>query len=278
MRRTVIFAAALALVLAGCSTKKTSSNGPSASTSASSGATATLTHMPRGSVTVSWNPATHTVLVTGRMTGLAPNSIHPMHIHKGSCANQGGVVHPLPDLKADANGDATIKAAVPGVKEGIPAAGWYLNVHTGPTLAPANQFRPIACVDLKNASPVMTKVQRIVTAFAPLPGPGNNVTGTATLSFNASAKTLTVHLVLSGLDPNSTHAAHVHRGTCDSQGPVAFPLKNVTGDSSGSADVTTTIQSVTPTTEPLYVNVHNTADLSTQIGFTPIACGDVHGS
>ena len=64
--------------------------------------------------------------VVVKLSGMEPNSKHAMHIHVGSCANQGAVVIGLPDVFADASGNGSIEKIVETAK--IPAAA-YINVH-----------------------------------------------------------------------------------------------------------------------------------------------------
>jgi hypothetical protein len=78
-----------------------------------------------------------------------------VHIHKGTCAAQGDVAYPLPDLRADASGKGTVSTTVENVTTAPPATGWYVNVHMGPMsqiLAgdkPTVQFAPILCANVK---------------------------------------------------------------------------------------------------------------------------------
>jgi hypothetical protein len=82
---------------------------------------------------------------------------------------------------------------------------------------------------------------------------------------------LFVAVSVSGLKPMSTHAEHIHAGTCGSNGPIKYPLANLVADARGNA---TAVARITPTSvarSGWYVNVHaNDAKL------TPIACGNVH--
>lgn len=64
--------------------------------------------------------------VTVKLSGMEANSKHAMHIHVGSCANQGPVVIGLPDVTADASGNGSIEKMVETAK--IPAAA-YINIH-----------------------------------------------------------------------------------------------------------------------------------------------------
>ncbi len=67
-----------------------------------------------------------TAKVMVSLTGMEPNSKHAMHIHVGSCANQGPVAIGLPDIAADASGKGSIEKIVDTAK--IPAAA-YINIH-----------------------------------------------------------------------------------------------------------------------------------------------------
>jgi hypothetical protein len=207
--------------------------------------------------------------------GLAPNSTHPSHIHTGSCSNQGNVIYPLQNIAVDAHGVgmATTMVSVPN---GIPASGWYVNVHNGPGLSPSDQFLPIVCGDVSNSNTSTTAPQSVHLTLSAAPGAsaGETVSGTAQLSLTGT--TLTVTLTLSGLEPNSAHAAHIHAGSCESQGAVVYPLTSVVADASGNATVMTTINNVSSIpSSGWYVNVHHSTALSTQTGFDPIACGNV---
>lgn len=268
------------LLLVGCgSTPATSSPGSTpTSASTSTGATAasaTLKHVPDGMATIGWDPTSQALTVKISLIGLAPNSTHPAHIHSGSCSNQGSVVYPLQNVVADAHGVGTSTTAIKSVAN-IPATGWYVNVHNGPGLSPSDQFLPIACGDLAltNVSPTSSLSLQIPLNAAPKASAGESASGMAQLTLSGS--TLTVKLTVINLEPNSSHAAHIHTGSCASQGPVVYPLMTVTADASGNASVTTTINNVSSIpSSGWYVNVHHSTDLSTQTGFDPIACGDV---
>ena len=249
-------------------------SGPPIPTITGSLATATLKHVPTGTADLTWDRATHDLTVKVSLVGLAPSSMHPEHIHTGSCANQGNVIYPLQTLAADAHGVATATTVVKNVTNGIPATGWYVNVHNGPGLSTNDQFLPIACGDVANSSAAQSV--NVMLTSAPPASMGESVSGTAQLMLSGTS--LTVKLTLSGLEPNSMHAVHIHAGSCESQGPVVYPLNTVVADSSGNASDTTTVTVANVTavfTTSLYVNVHHSTALSTQTGFDPIACGNV---
>jgi len=69
--------------------------------------------------------------------GLAPNSSHVSHIHRGSCTQTGNIAFALNQVVADGNGDATtrttLKATFP------PTSGTlYVVVHAGPDMQGSN--------------------------------------------------------------------------------------------------------------------------------------------
>jgi Cu/Zn superoxide dismutase len=226
----------------------------------------TLQHQPRGEAKLTRAGNKLTVAIT--LTGLAPNSTHPAHIHgMGNCSSNSPVIYPLKNVVANAAGTASVTSTVDGVTS-IPASGWYVNVHNGPALTPPDQFSPVACGEVKGGS-----------NEAPVPlqqgsGPSQAASGTADVSF-ANGQ-LTVQITMSGLAPNSAHAAHIHVGSCTNQGAVVHPLTNVTADGNGNATSSTTVAGVTSIPSgQWYVNVHGSTDLNTQTGFDPIACGSV---
>jgi hypothetical protein len=277
-----VLAVVVALLVTACggstsTPASTPTSKPPATTPTSSATTANamLKHVPIGTANLSWDPSSHILTVKISLVGLAPSSTHPSHIHTGSCSNQGNIIYPLQNIVADAHGVATATTMV-SVPKGIAASGWYINVHNGPGLSPNDQFLPIVCGDISNSNTSTTAAQSVHVALTAAPGAsaGEKVSGMAQLSL--SGKTLTVKLTLSGMEPNSAHAAHIHSGSCESQGPVVYPLTVVKADSSGNATEMTTVNNVSSIpSSGWYVNVHHSTDLSTQTGFDPIACGNV---
>ena len=272
MTRRLTWSAAVFLalaVLAACGSSGTS--GPSASpapSSASGGMSAqvTLQHQPRGDAKLTLAGNKLTVTIT--LTGLAPNSTHPAHIHgMGNCSSNSPVIHPLENVVANATGSANVTSTVDGVTS-IPATGWYVNVHNGPTLSPQDQFSPIACGEVKGG------VNEVTVPLQQGSGPSQAASGTADLNVNNGQ--LSVKVTMSGLAPNSAHAAHIHAGSCTNEGAVIHPLTDITADSNGQATSSTTVPGVSSIPSgQWYVNVHGSTDLNTQTGFDPIACGNV---
>ena len=67
-----------------------------------------------------------TTKITLKLAGMVAGSKHAAHVHVGSCVNQGGVVIPLPDVVAGADGSGSSEKVIQ--TGSIPAAA-YVNVH-----------------------------------------------------------------------------------------------------------------------------------------------------
>lgn len=257
-------------------TSATSASSSAAGTGSSGPVTVTLKHVPHGTAVLTYDAGAKTLTVEIKLVGLAPSSSHPAHIHAGSCAHQGNVDYPLNAVMADATGVADSKTTVSSVKEGaIPDATWYVNVHNGPGLAPDVQFQPLVCGDVANPSKASSVTVQMLEGPTPPPGSvDETATGTATLTIVNGG--LQVVITATELAPNGSHAAHVHTGSCESQGAVLYPLNSVIADTAGKATSTTMVANVTSIPSGTwYVNVHRSTQLSTQTDFDPILCGDV---
>jgi CHRD domain len=85
----------------------------------------------------------------------------------------------------------------------------------------------------------------------------------------------TVRLNVAGLHADSPHPAHIHVGTCGSNGAIIYPLQNVIANGSGNGTSTTTITH--PFQAPAngrYINVHLGPTMAGS-GAMPIACGQI---
>lgn len=111
----------------------------------------------------------------------------------------------------------------------------------------------------------------VVTASAFLEPTGDSAaTGTALLDYDPKTGQTMVTLLVKGLAPGSSHAAHIHLNTCD--GPVAFTLQNVGADQNGFGFSRTFIKSQINVTD-WWINVHRDATLPSP----GITCGKVRG-
>jgi hypothetical protein len=107
--------------------------------------------------------------------------------------------------------------------------------------------------------------------------------GAATIAYNPATQTITVTVNASGLTPGA-HAAHLHDGSCMSQGPVQFMLMDFMANGQGQiVNQTRTVTGVTsavPTTG-LYLNLHQgnsnniLANGAPTINFRPLLCANV---
>ena len=285
----LVAAAVVAVVAAGCGSSSTSSSTPAATTSGSSTTAAAsgpgqiivpLGNEPSGTVNLSWDPGSKIVTAKLQMSGFTPGSSHAMHIHNGSCAQQGDVLIPFGNVTADDKG--VINTAVQSTQPsdtGL-AAGTLLNIHLGSveTMGDPGQpsYMPISCADIDPS--VSSTLQ-----MAPLPQFGDHPQSQAILQYDPAAKTLTVPVRTTGLVPGSAHAVHIHLGTCDSQGSVKYHLNDLVASKDGVAESTTIIDNVTeaPPAQGWYVNVHLGShdeiekDGKPTMFFAPILCGNI---
>jgi hypothetical protein len=273
--------------LAACGGGSSSSTGtdtstPSSTASGVSTATVPLRHVPSGQATLSYDTTARTLTVELRLTGLAPNSVHPAHIHSGLCEKQGPVAYGLNNLQADAKGVADVVTAVPNIKEGgIPNGVWYVNVHNGPNLTPDSQFEPIVCGDVANpdkGTHQIVKLQSGPMPATPPSSPDQSASGTANLSIEGGG--LKVSIDATGLKPSSSHAVHIHMGSCASQGIVVHGLAPLLADAGGHAALTMTVPGISSIPTGIwYINVHRTTAIGAgQTDFDPILCGDIGGA
>ena len=82
--------------------------------------------------------------------------------------------------------------------------------------------------------------------------------GHATVTYDPAAQTLKVTVTASGVSPGM-HAAHIHLGSCMSQGPVQYMLMDLVANSAGN--ITNQTRVITGVTTPIpttgwYLNLH----------------------
>jgi hypothetical protein len=108
--------------------------------------------------------------------------------------------------------------------------------------------------------------------------------GTATVTYNPDARTLTVVVNASGLTPGD-HAAHIHLGSCQNQGPVKYMLMDFRANAHGKiVNETRTVSDVKTPIPPSgwYFNLHqgNHTNILTSSGmptifFRPLLCSPI---
>jgi hypothetical protein len=110
--------------------------------------------------------------------------------------------------------------------------------------------------------------------------------GVATVSYSARRKTLTVTVNASGVTPG-LHAAHIHLGSCMSQGPVKYMLKDLLANRHGK--IANAVRVFTNVTTPIptsgwYLNIHQgnsnqiLSNGNPTIYFRPLLCANISGS
>ncbi len=292
----VIGGVVVAAMVGACGSKTTpsASSSSAASSSAASSASATtsaaasgpaqiivpLGNEPSGTVTLTWDPQTKYITAKIAMVGFTPGSTHAMHIHQGTCDKQGDVLVPFLDVTADDTGkiNDSMLSAQPS-NTGL-VAGTLLNIHLAPANemgAPGSQtYMPVSCANIDPAAGATLQM-------APLPQFGDHPQSQAILNYDPAAKTLTVSTRATGLVAGSTHAAHIHAGSCDSQGKVVYPLNDLVAKSDGVAETTTVIKDVSqaPPASGWYINIHLgehdqvEKDGKPTLLFAPILCGNI---
>ena len=108
--------------------------------------------------------------------------------------------------------------------------------------------------------------------------------GVAILVYSGSRHTLTVTVHARGVAPGR-HAAHIHVGSCMSQGPVLYMLRDLIANRRGV--IVHAVRVFTGVTTPIpahgwYLNIHqgNSGDILSNgqptIFFRPLLCSDIH--
>lgn len=234
-----------------------------------------LQPMPAGTVSLSQGGQGLTAQVS--VSGLTPGSSHAVELRNG-----GTVLTQFSMLTADGTGQAstTLTSSYTG---SIPS-GSRIVVLTGAADDGGTDSQQIAqtFVDVNADEGGSMGHLRALD----ITGDGTDyqtLTGTATLVYDPAAQTLTVTVSASGLTPGA-HAAHIHVGSCASQGGVQYMLMDLTANSQGQVVNETRV--VTGVTSPLpasglYLNIHqgdsNTilANGQPTIAFRPLLCANV---
>jgi Cu/Zn superoxide dismutase len=244
-------------------------------------AEALLLHAPVGTVEMRWNPGQHRLTLVIRVSGLAPGSAHPAHIHPGTCAAPGPILYTLSPLVANPFGQASMFTTITNVAH-LPAQRWLIDIHNGPTMAEEDEENiAIACGAFTTPEsgagvPLHEQVPLQATTV-----PNESASGTAHLWIDAHGS-LKVTVKVSGLAAGSRHAIHIHAGSCQRQGNMLYPLPPLVADQQGHAAETATFPHVgTIPASGWYLNVHFAQTIVTPQGniipqaFNPIACGNV---
>ncbi len=96
-----------------------------------------------GESAITYNEETKVMSVEVEVTGLDPDSEHVQHIHVGTCEEPGEAIHPLDNLKANADGEASTTNTFQDVEQ-FDVANMVLNIHQGADLEGDNA-KQISC-------------------------------------------------------------------------------------------------------------------------------------
>ena len=208
-------------------TEPTASN-PAASTSPGS---YLLRPMPAGTVSFSRDTYGH-LQAHVHMYGLTPGSAHGVVIeNQGDARNRPRVV--FSPLSATAAGQADTTLTSARATGRLPASSRLViqlgssGDRSGSSLLAGT---PIAETGPLPAHPGSAGA---FTLHAVTYGTyDTRLSGRATITFDAAAHTLTVSLAATGLTPGP-HAAHIHLGSCQAQGPVKYMMTDFIADAHG---------------------------------------------
>jgi Cu/Zn superoxide dismutase len=236
-----------------------------------------LRAMPAGTVTISRGD--HGVLLAHVVVaGLTPGSAHSVSFVTGS-----GRTVPFTMLTADSTGQAAATLTSQGRVDAV--RGGRLVISLGDTVAYSamtsmTNGRQLAAEPIAEAS-FPSGAGETVT-LRPV-SPYGRPAGVTTITFDPSAQTLTITVTATGLTPGP-HAAHVHLGSCQSQGAVKYMIPDFIADSNGAiVDQTRVVTGVTSYPGPgnWYLNLHMggmnqiLANGEPTLYFRPMLCTDI---
>jgi Cu/Zn superoxide dismutase len=232
-----------------------------------------LQAMPAGSATFVWDPEGQlTVQVSA--SGFTPGSAHAVELRgpDGTAIAQFGTLA--------ANGMGQVQATLTSTDTTPVPVGSHLVILLD------TQMGAIASVPVAQ-TPAIAAGQMSYQLVSVMVGPTGTSYGTpqgyATVAYDPQARTITVTLTASGLTPGP-HAAHIHVGSCASQGPVQYMLMDFTADNGGR--IVNQVRTVTGVTSPVpasgwYLNLHQgssatiVANGQPTAAFRPLLCADI---
>jgi len=141
--------------------------------------------------------------------------------------------HPAVGARAVAQA-APVAAASP-----TPVTTSPTHVTSSPTHVTASPTHVTASPAPVTSSPAPVTPPPTVLTAKLTPESGSKVAGTATVT--TAGATFTIRLEATGLQPATTHPAHIRAGTCGSNGPIVFPLENMVTNGAGHAVAATWI-------------------------------------
>jgi hypothetical protein len=241
-----------------------------------------LSAMPTGTVTLS-RGAEGTLTAQLTVFGLTPGSAHTVEI---VAPGHGSPVASFSSpLTADTTGRASATLNATGSISELPEGSRLLILLGQPASDPANAAlaaEPIAKSDQLPSHPYGFKSELSAVVVNTDGTSAGELSGRATVSYDAAAHTITVTLNASGLTPGA-HAAHIHAGSCQSQGAVLYMLMDFQADAHGNVlnqtRTVTGVQSM-PASGTWYLNLHLgtsndiVANGTPTMNFRPLLCAN----
>jgi Cu/Zn superoxide dismutase len=232
-----------------------------------------LQAMPQGTATFAWN-ADGQLTVQVNASGLTPGSSHAVEL----TGPNGAAITQFTDLTVNGVGQA--QATLTSTDTTPVPVGSHLVILLD------DQMGAIASVPIAQ-TPAIATGQMSYQLQSVEVGPTGTSYGTpqgwATVAYNPQARTITVTLTASGLTPGA-HAAHIHVGSCASQGPVQYMLMDFVASSQGQ--IINQTRTVTGVTSPVpatgwYLNLHQgnsnniLANGQPTANFRPLLCANI---
>ena len=232
-----------------------------------------LQAMPEGTVTFVWTPEGQLTAQVNAF-GLTPGSSHSVEL----VSPGGATLASFTALTANGVGQASATLYSTDMTS-VPDGSHLVILLDAQDGAIASE--PIGQTPAIAAGQLTYRLQPVeVSATGVGYGP---VEGSATVAYDPAARTITVTLTASGLTPGA-HAAHIHVGSCMSQGPVQYMLMDFTANSHGQ--IVHEVRTVTGVTTPVpaggwYLNLHqgNSNDIVANgqptVNFRPLLCAGI---
>lgn len=158
-------------------------------------------------------------IVSVQVTGLEPDTAHPVHVHAFPCsANAGGGHYKIDPSVEDTVEENEIWPAIETNADGVGNGEVSVDhMARGDALSivvhdPNADNAKMACADLGLNSDDDLEATGTFASFAAAEASDESITGTA--SFTRTAEGTDFSVDVSGLDPNETYASHVHALPC----------------------------------------------------------------
>jgi len=230
--------------------------------------------MPAGTVTLG-RDGSGNLTATFSAFGFTPGSQHAVVVKAPGTET----LIPLGTFTANGVGQAD-NVTVDSTYSGAFPTGGSLGIYNG-TGTGAVQMEFIA-----KAGPLTGtgKAFRLITVSQSSTGQDFGVPrGHATIVYSPGAHTLTITVQATGVTPG-LHAAHVHSGSCQSQGPVVYMIPDFRASLGGKVNQTHVVTGVTGPIPPAgwYLNLHlgNSSQILSggqpTIYFRPVLCANIH--